>query len=291
MVQERSQMESDCIVLDDTARPMANIRRAGTDFSEGEMLIPAGWRLTPEAIALAAAAQLADLSIVPRPRIGILATGDELAEPGEKLGPSQIVNSISQGLTEMIRNWGGEPVYLGIARDNPDDVRSCLAARSELDLLVTIGGASVGDHDHLRRVFAEEGGRLEFEKIAIKPGKPTWFGVLGETPCLGLPGNPVSAFVLARLLLRSAIGRLEGGPVAVSLQQAVSTAALDANDHRETYLRAWQDGSGRVTPLTNQDSSALSALVRANCLIRRPVDAPAVQQGEIVEVLKFESCE
>ena len=288
VMQERAGREGAAVLLDDTVRPGANVRPAGTDFSLGETLLPAGRRVTPETLALAAAARLEGLPVHPRPRVGVLASGDELVEPGAPVGPSQTVNSVSPGLVEMVRAWGGEPVYLGIARDDAQDVRRHVESARALDFLVTVGGASVGDHDHFKRVFAERGGRLAFEKIAVRPGKPTWFGVLDDLPCLGLPGNPVSALVIARLLLRPAMARLEGGAVETVFERAGLGAALEANGPRETYLRARRDEVGRAVPLDNQDSSALSALVRADCLVRRPVDAEPAGRGDPVDILPLD---
>ena len=285
VMQERATRADDHVALDDTPRPMANIRPAGTDYAAGDTLLEAGQRLTPEAIALAVGAGETVFAVHRRPRIGILATGDELVEPGETPGPDQIVNSVSRALAGLISAWDCEPVYLGIARDTPDSVAAHLDRAEGLDLLVTVGGASVGDHDHLRAVFTARGGTLAFERIALKPGKPTWFGRLGALPCLGLPGNPVSALVVARLLLAPAAARLSGRSAIPAFDQARLASDLPANGSRETYLRAGRDEEGRVAVLDNQDSSALSALVRADALIRRPVDAPAARAGDAIEIL------
>jgi molybdopterin molybdotransferase len=286
VIRERSTLDEGHIVLDDTSRPNSNIRHAGIDFHQGDTLLPAGTRLSPDAIALVAGAGLVSLDAYQKPRIGILSTGDELVEPGESTGPDQIINSISKGMDGLVRAWGGTPVYLGIARDTPDEVRTKLNAGDGLDLVVTIGGASVGDHDHLRQVFEDEGGKLEFEKVAVKPGKPTWFGRLNDVPYLGLPGNPVSSLVIARLFLKSAIGALCGRSDLPVLQAAILGENLPANGTREVYIRAECDPlDGSVGPLKNQDSSALSALVRSTLLIRRCIDAPAARVGDRVEIL------
>jgi molybdopterin molybdotransferase len=285
VMQERATRADDHVTLDDAPRPMANIRPAGTDYAAGDTLLEAGQRLTPEAIALAVGAGETVFAVHRQPRIGILATGDELVEPGETPGPDQIVNSVSRALAGLISAWDCEPVYLGIARDTPDSVAAHLDRAEGLDLLVTVGGASVGDHDHLRAVFTARGGRLAFERIALKPGKPTWFGRLDALPCLGLPGNPVSALVVARLLLAPAAARLSGRAAIPTFDRAKLAADLPANGSRETYLRAGRDEAGRVAVLDNQDSSALSALVRADCLVRRMVDAPPARTGDTVEVL------
>jgi molybdopterin molybdotransferase len=286
VIRERSVLEDDHITLDDTSRPNSNIRHAGIDFRQGDTLLPTGTRLTPDAIALVAGAGLVTLDVVRKPRIGILSTGDELVEPGEATGPDQIINSISKGMDGLIRAWGGTPIYLGIARDTPDAVKAKLEAGNGLDLVVTIGGASVGDHDHLRQVFASQGGALEFEKVAVKPGKPTWFGHLSDVPYLGLPGNPVSSLVIARLFLKSAIAALCGRSDLPVLHAAILGENLPANGAREVYIRGERDPvDGSVGPLKNQDSSALSALVRSTLLIRRCIDAPAAQSGDRVEIL------
>jgi molybdopterin molybdotransferase len=285
VIQENTERDGDHLILRDTPRPGSNIRVAGTDFSTGDTLLPAGLRISGEAIGLAISGGLTEFS-VRRPRIGIISTGDELVEPGETTGPSQIINSVSRGIAGLVRDAGCEPVYLGIARDDRQSVRDKLASGAGLDLVVTIGGASVGDHDHLRSVFHAEGGGLVFEKIAVKPGKPTWFGKLHGTHFLGLPGNPVSALVIARLFLNPALAQLAGRSEIPDFLTASTSVDIPANGRRETYIRAMLDSAlGSAAPLDNQDSSALSALVRANALIRRLADAPAVQAGAEIEVL------
>jgi molybdopterin molybdotransferase len=284
VIQENCEREADQIHTRQAPAPGAHIRRAGQDFSAGQTLIDAGTRLSPEAVSLAAAAGLATLSVAPQLRVGILATGDELVEPGETPGPGQIINSISHGLAALVARWGGEPVYLGIARDDPADIATRLDRAAELDLLVTIGGASVGDHDHLRSVFTRRQGQLVFEKLAVKPGKPTWFGLLGAVPVIGLPGNPVSALVMARLVLRPALDRLLGHAHATVFQTATLNGTIAANGPRETFHRAvWSAGIIRTLP--RQDSSLLTALTGANALLRQKADAPAASDGDTVEFL------
>jgi molybdopterin molybdotransferase len=288
VMQERATLDAGVLAFDDTSRPGANVRKAGIDFHSGDVLAVAGTSLSPDAIGLTVGAGLTELNVYRRPRVGILSTGNELVEPGEATGPDQIFNSISRALDGWVRLWGGEPVYLGIARDDPADVRAKLSSGAGLDLIVTLGGASVGDHDHLRRVFAEQGGQLDFEKIAVKPGKPTWFGKLGTSWFLGLPGNPVSSLVMARLCLRPALETLTGTSASLAFETAELGVSLRANGPRENFVRArFEPGTNRVLPLTNQDSSALSALVRANCLIRRPANAPDAQAGERVDCIKL----
>lgn len=286
VIQENTVLDDGTVTTSEPPRPLAHIRQTGQDFARGDTLLEPGRLLTPEALSLAASAGVTEIKLRKRPRVGILASGDELVEPGETPGPGQIVNSIAPGLAALVAQWGADPVYLGIARDDPQDVAGKLSNTENLDLLVTIGGASVGDHDHLRQVFADRGGKLIFEKIAIKPGKPTWFGLLDEVPVVGLPGNPVSAFVTARLVLRHALERQLGRPAGTLLGRARLAVALPANGPRETFVRAVRSAeTGEVSPVSRQDSSVLSALVEADVLIRRAADAPAAEAGERVETV------
>jgi molybdopterin molybdotransferase len=287
VVSEEASIEGQNVVLDARPLPGAHIRQPGVDFLVGRRLLEEGRRLDPMACALAASANALWLAVRRRPRVALLSTGDELVEPGEPASDHQIVNSNAVGLSGLIAEAGGEPCYLGIARDDPNAVRAAYAEAHGADLLVTIGGASIGEHDHVRAVFAEEGGRLAFEKLALKPGKPTWFGRLGDVPVLGLPGNPVSALVVAHLLLAPAVRRLAGEAGAERLDWRRSALAgdLPPTGPRETFLRGVYTDGGRVRVLSNQDSAALSVLVTADVLIRRRADAPAARAGDETDVL------
>ncbi|MFY0638523.1 gephyrin-like molybdotransferase Glp [Maricaulis maris] len=286
VIQENTVRKHDIITLNDTPQPMRHVRAMGEDFIDGDTLLDAGARLTPARLALAAAGGATGLSVTRRPRVGVLASGDELVPAGAPPGPGQIINSNAPALAALLTQWGAEPVDLGIARDTPDAVRASLEQACDLDLLVTIGGASVGDHDHLRQVFTEMGGSLAFEKIALKPGKPTWFGHLPDTPVLGLPGNPVSALVVAELVLRPAVETLSGETPRARLRPARLAAGLAANGPRETWIRGRFDAeTGGVRPAGRQESGLVSALARAELLIPRPIDAPALQAGEPVDIL------
>jgi molybdopterin molybdotransferase len=290
VIQENCRKAEGGITTAEAPHPGAHFRRAGIDFMTGDTLLEPGQSMTPAAMSLAASAGHSALSVSRQPIVGILSSGDELVEAGEDAGPDQIINSLGPGLTALVQAWGGQPSYLGIARDDVVDVREKLRAAEGLDLLVTIGGASVGDHDHLRRVFGELGGELFFEKIAIKPGKPTWFGRLGSTPVLGLPGNPVSALVMARLCLKPAMDRLLGTADPALFLSAQLGIDLPANGPRENMIRAQYDArTGHISPLANQDSSVLSALVASNALIRRPAEAPAASAGESVSFLPLDA--
>lgn len=285
VIQENTRREGDDMLIEDSPREGANIRRAGQDFITDETLGEPGLRLRGENLALLAAGGASELPVIRQPRVGVIASGDELVPAGQWPGPNQIVNSVAPGLMGLIRHWGGEAIDLGIARDNPDSVGEALGRGSNCDLIVTIGGASVGDHDHFRRVFADRDGQFSFEKIAVKPGKPTWSGRLGKQVYLGLPGNPVSALVMARLLLKPALARMLGQETTTVFHPARTRAPLDANGPRETFVRARHLGDGEVEPMAKQDSSVVTALARATCLIRREIGAEAVPAGSAVEIL------
>lgn len=289
VIQEKVTVQEGRIRLREHAQPGNNIRAAGTDFHAGDTLLAPGTPLTPAALSLAVSAGLTELWLFRRPVVAILSTGDELVEPGAVTRPDQIINSLAPSVAAMVQNWGGVARYIGIARDTPEDVRNKISDAGQADILVTIGGASVGDHDHLRAVFKAMGGQTYFEKIAIKPGKPTWFGALGDHWVLGLPGNPVSAMVMATLCLKPILARLRGTRDETVFAMAELGADLPANGPRESFVRARFDpATGRTAPLTNQDSSAASALVAANCLIRRPADAGPAPTGATTEIVLLE---
>ncbi|WP_421789188.1 gephyrin-like molybdotransferase Glp [Hyphobacterium sp.] len=286
VIQENCTRNGNSIMTAQAAEPGKHIRVAGIDFEAGSELLAKGMRLTPAAISLAVSAGIGQILVSKQPRVGILSSGNELVEPGAKTAPGQIINSLGPGLSALVEQWGGIPVYLGIARDDAEDVRAKLAQATDVDLLVTIGGASVGDHDHLRRVFGEMGGKLWFEKIAIKPGKPTWFGALSETRVLGLPGNPVSAMVMAQLCLKPLLNGMLGRSSCVSFHSAALATNLPPNGPRENMLRARLDEKSKtIRAVSNQDSSALSGLASANALIRRLPNAVAAAVGDQVSYL------
>ena len=268
-----------------------HIRASGLDFRTGATVLAAPQVLDARHIALLAAANLPWVEVRQRPRIGILATGDELVRPGETAGPDQIISSNNLGLAALVRAQGADPVDLGIAPDREPALRAAAEDARSCDLLVTLGGASVGDHDLVQKVLAADGGALDFWKIAMRPGKPLMFGRLASgVPLLGLPGNPVSALVTALLFLRPAIAALLGLAWQTRLEAAVAGEALRPNDQRQDYLRATlvqRDGNWVATPFAVQDSSMLSALAAADCLIVRPPHQPAVDSGDRVDILRI----
>ncbi len=292
VLQEDAAAEGDQVMVREGAAAGTFIRPAGLDFRAGETLLTAGRRLRPADIGLAAAMNHPWLTVRRRPRIALLATGDELVRPGEPVGENQIISSNSLGLAALIAAEGGEAIDLGIAQDNRASLLALAAGARGADLLVTLGGASVGDHDLVQKVLGEEGLDLDFWRIAMRPGKPLMFGHIGGIPLLGLPGNPVSSLVCGLVFLRPAIHRLLGlatGPASAAMARL--GRALPANDQRQDYLRATlegKDGGERVaTPFTKQDSSMLSRLSAAGCLVIRPPHAPAAAQGERVAILEL----
>ena len=270
-----------------------HIRPRGQDFTSGDVLIEAGRRLGARDLGLAAAANHPWLTVHRRPRVAILATGDEIVMPGEAVGEGGIVSSNSHALAAFIRAAGGEPCLLPVARDDAGAIADAAAAASRMDMLVTTGGASVGDHDLVQAGLGQRGFKLDFWKIAMRPGKPMIFGTLGDTPVLGLPGNPVSAFVCAVLFMLPALARLSGSSREILVPvEATLGAAVRANDHRADHLRATlsTDSAGRLTatPNTRQDSGMLRILAEAGSLILRAPHAPAAEAGAPVRVLRLD---
>jgi molybdopterin molybdotransferase len=290
LIQEDTKREGDVVTVTFEQPKPENIRRAGLDFAKGRVLVPAGRLMTEGAISLAAAGNVAKLVVRKIPRFGVLANGDELVAPGSDLAYGQIVNSIQPALIALIRRWGAIPVELGVARDDEADVRRRIAA--PCDVIVTIGGASVGDYDVVRSALAADGFTPIFEKVAMKPGKPTWFSGKDGALVLGLPGNPAAAMVTAQLFLKPLIDALTSAPAAEkSTQRAYTSDAVPAAGNREEYLRAvltlGPDGRATVTAAENQDSSLLSPFLTANALIRRPPNTPAVKAGALVDIVNL----
>ncbi len=293
VIQENTSAAGDRVSVVDGKAPAGRfIRPAGLDFRVGQIGLAAGRRLTARDIGLAAAMNRPWLKVRRRPRIAILATGDEVVMPGDPMGPSQIASSNSLSLGAFITACGGEAVQLGIAPDSRDALGRMAAGATGMDLLLTTGGASVGDHDLVREVLGAQGFALDFWKIAMRPGKPLIFGRIGPTPVLGLPGNPVSTVVCATVFLRPAMAVMLGAPAAAEpAERAALATALPENDERQDYLRATlsRDEAGRLLarPFERQDSSMLANMAHADCLIVRPPHAPAAAAGTTVEILRL----
>ncbi len=267
-----------------------HIRRQGLDFTAGEALLEAGRVLDAAALSLAASANHAALDVVGRPLVAIIATGDELLLPGSMLGPDQIIASNAYGVAAIAAAVGARVLDLGIARDDRTAIAERLAQASDAgaDVVVTLGGASVGDHDLVHDVLGEQGVVLDFWKIAMRPGKPLMFGRRGRTRFIGMPGNPVASLVCSHLFLKPLVARLGGRRLEQDIRTAVLGAPMAANDLRQDYVRARIDNvDGRLTatPFSIQDSSMLRILAESGGLIVRAPFAPAVEAGDACTVL------
>ena len=289
-MQENTEANGDQVTFPEGVTVNKFVRAAGLDFAKGDVLIKAGTVLGARHIGLAAAMNLPTLPVRRKPRVAILATGNEVAMPGDDPGPSQIITSNSFALHSYITAMGGEPVDLGIAGDTLDDLREKLNGTEDYDILVTIGGVSVGDYDLVGDVLEEKGLKQIFHKIAQRPGKPLLFGKIGELAVFGMPGNPVSTGVCSMLYLRRALAVMLGMTnIDEPMQTAVLGEDLGENDQRQDYLRArltvGTDGDRVAEPFTKQDSSMQAKFAEADCLIVRKPDAPAIKAGERVEIL------
>ncbi|WP_119165703.1 molybdopterin molybdotransferase MoeA [Algihabitans albus] len=292
VIQEDTERDGESVTVKEAAAAGTYIRPAGLDFRAGDVGVSAGRVVTVRDLGLIAAMNRPWVSVHRRPRVAVLATGDEVVMPGDPIGPSQIVSSNGLALCGLVEACGGEAINLGIAADSADSLRRLSAGAAGADLLVTTGGASVGEHDLIRSVLGEEGLELDFWKIAMRPGKPLMFGNLRGTPMLGLPGNPVSSLVCGLLFVRPILDRLQGlERPAHPTETAVLAEDLGANDRRQDYLRATleagKDGRLLARPFPKQDSSMLATLARADALIVRAPHAPPLPAGQLVDLLRF----
>lgn len=294
VIQENTSREGDIVIVNVDAAMPRHIRAAGVDFREGDVLLRKGTRLTDRALSLAASMNYPALPVYRRPKVALLATGDELVMPGEHAGPGQIVFSNAYALHALTEHEGAETINLGLARDTLEDtaraVRSAVDAKA--DILISTGGASVGDHDVVKSALESEGVEMAFWQIALRPGKPMMNGHLGSMRVIGVPGNPVSSYVCTFIfgvpLIRALSGRSDIHHV---MESAILSHDLPENDHRQEYLRARlavrEDGLEVVSSVGQQDSSLLGNLASANALIVRPPNAPAAKAGERCDVLRL----
>jgi molybdopterin molybdotransferase len=296
VIQEDAEAESEHVLIRTAVTAGKNVRAAGLDFAEGSFLLRAGHRFDASTVALAAAAGHVALLVRRKPRVAILATGDELVRPGEPAGPDQIVASNPFAVAAIVARAGGKPIDLGIAPDTPEALDRAIgrAREARVDLLVTLGGASVGEADLVQAALARQGMTLEFWKVALRPGKPLIHGRLGDMLILGLPGNPVSSVVCSILFVVPAIRGLLGDPQAGTdpTEPALLGTDLAANDARQDYMRTRLDRAPNGLPVATahpvQDSSMLSVLARSDALLVRPPRAPAARAGELCRIIRLD---
>ncbi len=294
VIQEDTDANGTAITVRESVAAGRYVRPAGLDFKSGGVGLRAGRILNARDIGFAAAMNHPWLKVVRRPRVAIISTGDEVVLPGDPLGPNQIVSSNGPALAAFVTACGGEPISLGIAPDSAAALQAMAEGARGADLLVTTGGASVGEHDLVRSALGERGLVLDFWQIAMRPGKPLIFGKIGATPLLGLPGNPVSSLVCALVFLRPALNRMLGLPEPAEGERPTARLGCDLpqNDRREDYLRATlsTDATGRLiaTPFQKQDSSMLSLLAGADCLVIREPHAPPARAGDAVKIVPLD---
>jgi molybdopterin molybdotransferase len=295
VIQEIATREGDAVTIKQAAPKGHCVRPEGLDFKAGATLLAKGRRLTARDIALAGAMNHATVPVHRRTRMAVLATGDELVAPGTPPAPGEIVSSNGLTLMAIGNREAAETLDLGVAPDRLDATVAAIRRAKEagVDVLVTTGGASVGDYDFVRQAFASQGVALSFWKVAVRPGRPLMHGRLGDMQVLGLPGNPVSSFVGAVLFLIPLLRRLAGRTdLSLPVERAVLGDALPANDDRADYLRATlataPDGAIVATPFSRQDSSMLAPLARADCLVIREPLAPAAEPGSPCAIVNLQ---
>jgi molybdopterin molybdotransferase len=294
VIQEHIKRDGDVVEVDQPAAKGRHIRVRGLDFRMGDRLLAAGHRLSARDLQLAASMNYACVPVHRRPKIALLATGDELVPPGTQTAPGQIVSSNTFALAALVRGEGADFADLGIVGDRLEETKAAVrrARDADVDVLVTSGGASVGDYDLVQAAFDAEGMDLSFWKLALRPGRPLMHGTLGRIQVLGVPGNPVSAFVCGFLFLAPLIRRLAGrSDLSTPTESAVLGCDLPANDERADYLRATLTASPHgpiATPFGVQDSSMMLPLAKADCLVIREPYEPAAKAGERCAMVKFE---
>ena len=289
VIQENTRREGELLTVLNPTTLGKNIRRVALDFARGDVLLEAGQRLRPRDIGLAAAGNAATLQVRRKPHVILFATGDELVLPGDKPKPDQIISSNSNAIAAMAESLGARVTNLGIVKDSLAATKAAVMRGLKGDILLTTGGASVGDHDYVQEAFKACGVKIGFWKIAMRPGKPFMYGRKGKVHVMGLPGNPVSALVATRLFLKPLIDTMLGLPFEGAARLATLTVAMPANDDRQDYVRAIletaADGRRSVQPFTLQDSSMQRTMQLANALIIRPPHAEKAPVGTLVPVL------
>ncbi len=294
VIQEQAERRGQAVhIADPLSDGRANVRPRGGDFRAGDALLEPGMRLDAWRLALAASAGRGQALVYPRPRVAILTTGEELVQPGfGEPTPSQIFESNTPALASLIAGWGGTPIRLAPAHDDEDAIAASVADL-DAELIVTVGGASVGDYDLVKPALRRLGLTLEVETIALRPGKPTWFGRLSDGRwVLGLPGNPASGLVAAELFLRPLLNAWQGVDATLKLEPARLASPLPQTGPREHWMRAAlavsAEGQLVVTPFPDQDSSLVTVFARADALLRRPAGAAPLAAGDLVETLRLD---
>lgn len=292
VMQENTSAAGNQISFSQTVKPGTSVRRQGMDFMRGHELLPGGVMLTPAMLNLAASANHSNVTVTKRPKLAILATGDELVPPGTIPGPDQIVASNSFGLIPLLGHYCDKVVDLGIVPDDKKKLEAALLGAFDYgaDIIVTTGGASVGERDYVQEVLIDLGVKLDFWKLRMRPGKPLMFGTRGPTLIFGLPGNPVSAMVTATVILKPALRQMTGHADPFWPMLGVPLAAdLPAGGDRRHFvrgnLRRNEIGFLEVVPIAETDSSHSSSLALADALIVQPEDSPGIRAGEIVDVI------
>lgn len=291
VIQEDTDVDGVQITIKETSKAGEWVRPEGLDFAAGKVLLQAGRVLSARDLGVASAAGATWVRVRRKPRIAVLSTGDEIVMPGAPRRVDQIVSSNSVALVAYAQVLGAVGTSIGIAADKPESLRERLKDAAGYDLLVTSGGASVGDHDLVQSVFGGEGLELGFYKIAMRPGKPLIFGHIGETVLLGLPGNPVSTGVTAAIFLRAAVEAMLGLEPAPLYEAARLGCDLGSNGKRLDFMRARLTGSEddlpTVTPFDRQDSAMMALFANADCLLMREIGAPAAKAGDIVKIVRL----
>ena len=292
VIQENTETDGKSVTLLQAVRVGQNIRVRGLDFRKGETLLPAGVKLNARDRGLAAAMNCGLIRMRRKPLVAVIATGDELVLPGGSPRADQIISSNSNALAAMAESFGAVVINCGIVKDNLKATERAILKVAKADVLVTTGGASVGDHDFIQEALRNTGVKIDFWKIAMRPGKPFMYGRKARQHVMGLPGNPVSALVCARLFLKPLLDALQGLPLEDRPAMARLGAAMAANDSRQDYVRATlsldDDGARIATPFTVQDSSMQRSLRDAHCLIIRTPNAAEAHAGDLVSILNLD---
>lgn len=286
VIQENVTRVENQIAIDDSTNDKAHVRPAGADFLIDDHLSELRV-LRPADIALLASMNIAAVPVVRKPVIAIVATGDELVQPGETPNDDQIIASNSYGLAALIENLGAHARLLPIARDNASSLELAFDLAADADVIVTIGGASVGDHDLVGAVAQSKGLDQSFYKVAMRPGKPLMAGTIGQAAMIGLPGNPVSAMVCGHVFIAPVIRKMLGLGEAPTIRHTATLAkAVGPNGPRAHYMRAFEGPEG-VTVFERQDSALLTVLAEANCLVVRPINDPARNAGREIDIIRL----